>query len=195
METIIKINKKQVIIDAAADLFKEKGYKATSIRDLASKVGLEPSSIYSHIRSKEDLLCEICMVCALKFSVGMTNVMESQISPRKKIKLLISLHLDIAYDNPASATVFNDEWKFLPELELKEFLELRKKYETNFKKILLRGKKKSKFEFINEDIVFNVIIKMLSWSYIGINKYNKAELRDELSCLIINAIDKHKSKS
>jgi len=68
MKTVSTISKKQFIINTAADLFKEKGYSGTSIRDLASKVGLEPSSIYSHIKSKEELLSEICLGCARQFT-------------------------------------------------------------------------------------------------------------------------------
>ena len=118
------ITKKQFIINTAADLFQERGYNATSIRDLAAKVGLEPSSIYSHIRSKEDLLSEICMSCADRFSKGMNDIYFQDISPRKKMRALIQLHLDIAFDIPASVTVFNDEWRFLHEPVLSDFLEV-----------------------------------------------------------------------
>ena len=143
----VAITKKQHIINTAADLFKEKGYTATSIRDLASKVGLEPSSIYSHIKSKEDLLTEICQSCATRFSNGMNEIYFQDITERKKIKALIHLHLEIAYDIPASITVFNDEWKFLHDDAKADFLESRKDYEKKFKKILTDGKKNGKFSF------------------------------------------------
>jgi AcrR family transcriptional regulator len=183
------ISKKQVIINAAADLFKEKGYNATSVRDLASRVGLEPSSIYSHIRSKEDLLSEICMQCAFRFTEGMNTIYFEEISPRKKIKSLILLHLDIAYDNPASITVFNDEWRYLPSAVLSEFKAARKEYEKKFKKILLDGRKEGKFEFENVDVIFNIILKTLSWSYNAIKKHKKHELETELTGFLLRALN------
>ena len=116
------ISKRQHLINTAAELFKEKGYAASSMRDLASRLGLEVSSIYSHIKSKEDILGEICMSCATRFSDGMKDIYFSESSSKKKMRALISLHLDIAYEEPASATVFNDEWKFLNETIKEEFL-------------------------------------------------------------------------
>lgn len=181
-------SKKQFIIDTAADLFQEKGYSATSIRDLAARVGLEPSSIYSHIKSKEDLLTEICLTCEKRFTQGMNDIFFQDISERKKIKLLVLLHLDIAYDIPASVTVFNDEWKFLAEPAMSEFLSARKEYEKKFKKILIEGKKDSKFNFENPEIVFSIIIKMLSWSYSAIKKYDRNELEAELTEFIIKSL-------
>src|SRR5438067_13938840 len=43
----------------ALRLFKEKGYHATSMRDIASEVGINKGSLYSYIRSKEDLLIPV----------------------------------------------------------------------------------------------------------------------------------------
>ncbi len=183
-------NKKQFIINTAAELFKEKGYSATSMRDLASRVGIEPSSIYSHIRSKEDLLSEICMSCAVRFTEGMNYIYFAELSPKKKVKALIDLHLQVAYDHPASVTVFNDEWKFLHDEVLSGFLNARKEYEKKFKKILLEGKKEGKFHFQNIDVVFSIIIKTLSCSYSGVNKHQKSDVETELTSFIMKALNK-----
>jgi len=59
--------RKDVIIKAAAQLFREKGYKAASMRDLAEKVGVEAASLYNHIRSKTELLHDICFNVANAF--------------------------------------------------------------------------------------------------------------------------------
>lgn len=182
--------KKQVIIHSAAELFREKGFSATSIRDLAAKVGLEPSSIYSHIKSKEELLVEICLPFAEYFTNGMNEVYTSDQTPKRKIRDLIMLHLNVAYDHPASVTVFNDEWRFLPGNYLTQFLEMRKEYEKKFKEILNEGKKAGKFDFENVDIVFSFIIKTLHWSYEAVNKYKKIELEVNIISLLTKALNK-----
>lgn len=47
------------IYEVATEMFAVKGYTATSLRDIASAVGVEPASLYNHIESKEDLLFNI----------------------------------------------------------------------------------------------------------------------------------------
>ncbi len=47
---------KEQILDAAIDLFSQKGYDAVSIRDIARAVGIRESSIYNHYKGKEDIL-------------------------------------------------------------------------------------------------------------------------------------------
>jgi AcrR family transcriptional regulator len=50
---------KEQILDAAIDLFSQKGYDAVSIRDIARAVGIRESSIYNHYKGKEDILDSI----------------------------------------------------------------------------------------------------------------------------------------
>ena len=47
---------KQRILNCAVDLFASKGYTETSVRDIATAVGIKPASLYNHFLSKEDLL-------------------------------------------------------------------------------------------------------------------------------------------
>jgi AcrR family transcriptional regulator len=49
----------KVIRDKAAELFFEKGYDATTLREVATAAGLKVGSLYNHIASKEDLLLQV----------------------------------------------------------------------------------------------------------------------------------------
>jgi AcrR family transcriptional regulator len=188
MKEPVTRTRKQQIIATAADLFREKGYKATSMRDIASKVGLEAASMYSHIRSKEDLLVDICMECAHWFTKGMDDISASQQSEDCKLRDLISLHVSIAFDHPASITVFNDEWRHLPEPHHSLFIKARKSYEQAFRNILDTGKRTGIFAFVHTDIVFNIIMKCMSWSYLALGKYNKEDITHEITTFILKAL-------
>ena len=54
-----KASKKDFILLRASAMFREKGFPATSMRDLAEAVGIEAASLYNHIKSKSDILQEI----------------------------------------------------------------------------------------------------------------------------------------
>jgi AcrR family transcriptional regulator len=52
IKTDHNVSRREVIIAKAALLFREKGFKAASMRDLAESVGVEAASLYNHIKSK-----------------------------------------------------------------------------------------------------------------------------------------------
>lgn len=53
------MNTKEKIFNVALDLFSQKGYDSVSLREIAEEVGIKKSSIYSHYRSKEEILMDI----------------------------------------------------------------------------------------------------------------------------------------
>jgi len=128
-----------MICEAAARLFRDKGYKSTSMRDLAREVRLKASSLYNHIQSKEEILQEICFDNARRFLEGMTEVEKLEASAADKIRALIRLHICIATNDVTSVTAFNDEWRHLSEPHLSEFKALRREYEQRFRLIIEEG--------------------------------------------------------
>jgi len=183
--------RKQEIYAASARLFRKKGYSASSVRDIAEMVGLEPSSLYSHIKSKEEILVNICNDCAALFAEGMDKVRNFDLSHMEKLNVLIDLHIDIAYNNPSSVTVFNDEWRHLPADELSQFLLKRKSYEDRFKAILKSGMEAGEFEKMSLTTTLNIIINSVKWLHFFAKKLSKEEFeikRQEIKAFIKRGI-------
>ena len=156
--------KKQIIFEEAARLFRDKGYNAASMRDLADRVGLErASSLYSHIRSKEEILQKICMDNALKFVEGIKKVEEEEQGAREKIIALIRLHIKIATEDMTSVTVFNDEWRHLSSPHLEEFLSLRHDYEQRFLAIIEVGITSGDFKSMDSKVALYSILSSVRW--------------------------------
>ncbi len=91
--------RKEVIIAKAAKLFREKGFSATSMRDLAEHVGVEAASLYNHISSKAEILQEICFKVATKFISHIEEIDSKDIPSIKKIEAILRFHIRQMIDN------------------------------------------------------------------------------------------------
>lgn len=190
-----KKRKKEVIYEAAAQLFREKGYKAASMRDLAERVDLKVSSLYSHIGSKEELLQKICFDNAQLFVEGMNQIEDQPINTIEKIKALIALHVDIAVTNPTSVTVFNDEWKHLTNdgkgSNLKRFLRLRKDYENRFEQIIIKGIDNGELKGINSNIALYTILTSVRWLHYWYKPTRNIQptlLKEQIANMLLNGL-------
>jgi AcrR family transcriptional regulator len=81
------------IIAAAAKLFKEKGYHATTIQDVADDVGMLKGSLYYHIKSKEELLYLVTKEPIRELIERQKKLMESDLAPQQKIVEFVRAHL------------------------------------------------------------------------------------------------------
>ncbi|MEM9300385.1 MAG: helix-turn-helix domain-containing protein, partial [Bacteroidota bacterium] len=71
MPSVEKMSRKEQVIRKAAELFRDHGYAATSMRDLANALGIEAASLYSHIKSKEEILQSLCFEMAELFRASL----------------------------------------------------------------------------------------------------------------------------
>ncbi len=186
-------NKKQQIYEAAARLFRDKGYSATSMRHLAEAVALKASSLYNHIGSKEDLLRDICFENAHKYLSNLNEVAKSELSHLDKVKALIELHLTMATEDVTSVTAFNDEWRHLSEPWLSDFVQLRKDYEKGFQQIIQAGIDAGEIHAAHPQTLLYTLLSAMRWLYDWVKPEKQTDiqtLKAELSDFLIRGLIK-----
>ena len=67
---MVELTRRQAIEEVASDLFREHGYAATSIRDIARALSVQGASLYAHVTSKEDVLWAIVDRAAGRFEAA-----------------------------------------------------------------------------------------------------------------------------
>ena len=68
------MTRKKQILHTAALLFKERGYSAVTMRDLAAAMDMKAASLYNHISGKQEILATIILEVAHEFTAGMDAV-------------------------------------------------------------------------------------------------------------------------
>ncbi|HRD57314.1 MAG TPA: TetR/AcrR family transcriptional regulator [Ferruginibacter sp.] len=129
-------SKKEVIARKAAALFRQKGFNASSMRELAVVLGVEAPSLYNHIGSKVELLQLICFKIADAFAENLKVIEQLDAPIETKLEKFIRFHIHIIQVEFDEVYVANHEWKFLHEPWLTEFLNRRKLYEEKLLQLI-----------------------------------------------------------
>lgn len=141
-------NKKQQIINAAILLFSEQGYKATTMRQIAKKVGITAGSLYNHVKSKENLLVEI----QTKFMDDLVKKIKEyqpNASAEEKLKNAIEVIIETISLNKLAWKILIDEYHHFPDAQKKKILVKGDEFENSIKKIIEEGKTKKEFENVD----------------------------------------------
>jgi AcrR family transcriptional regulator len=157
-------NRKDHIRSIAQQLFRERGYAATSMRHLASEVGIEPASLYSHVKSKEEILHAICFDMAEAFFTAQKSI-SATLTPQERLRKGIIAHIDVVIQHRDAAAVFFHDWRHLGEKSLKDFRHLRHEYENIFRTILKEGMQKKAFRMQDENVTLYTLFSAMNWAY------------------------------
>lgn len=184
---------KEVIRKSARQMFRERGYAATSMRDIARAAGMEAPSIYSHFASKEKILHEICFGMAQVFFEAIDEVMKSDSAASEKLRAAILSHAQVIHQHTEESNVFFHEWIFLSGPDLMAFKKLRSNYEKNFRLIIEQGIREGLFKNVNVRLATFTILSSLNGIYelnSNQDKLNVAEIGNTIADLILNGIQK-----
>lgn len=87
-------NRLPQILDEAARLFREKGYQATTVRDIVGAVNMLPGSLYYHFPGKEDLLVAVYAEGVRRISEGVRAAIAGKREPWRRLEAACGAHLD-----------------------------------------------------------------------------------------------------
>ena len=162
--------KKEVIIEKASKLFREKGFGAASMRDLAVDVGVEAASLYNHIQSKAEILQTICFKVANEFMTNLELVEASNQSTLKKMEAIIRLHIRMMLDQYEYIYIADHEWRHLPEPYLSNFLNQRRNYRKRLGDIIEDGIARGEMKHIDPYVAVLIILSAVS----GIDSWQRS---------------------
>ena len=151
---------------AALRLFKEKGYHATSMRDIASAVGINKGSLYSYIKTKEDLLIPVfeqAMGVLLAEIEQLTA--DRSLTPTMRLKRAIHAHVSAVANNLDVLTVYLSEWRQLAAESLATNRTQRERYAALFHDILRDGIAAGEFRPMDTRIVMLGMIGMCNYLF------------------------------
>ena len=188
-----KASKKELILRKAAAMFREKGFAATSMRDLAESVGIEAASLYNHIRSKNEILEAICFDVANRFN---TNMETLEAGPNKsigKVETLLRFHIRQMVDSYEEVYVSDREWKHLEEPYLSNFQTQRRNYRKKFASIIEEGMQRGEIRHIDAPTAVLIMLHAVS----GIESWHRSkakisaqELEDNMVMIMIDGLRK-----
>jgi TetR/AcrR family transcriptional regulator, cholesterol catabolism regulator len=187
-------SRKEQIYRASAKLFAERGYHATSMRDLAQALGVQGGSLYAHISSKEELLWEIVNRAADEFDAALEPIRDSKIAPPEKLRAALEAHFNVISQNKEMVTVFFHEWKHLPIIKMEEITSRRASVERIYTQILEEGTRGGQFrKDLDVKLASLLSLSSANWTYqwfSSTGRLSSREVADAFCAMLLEGFKK-----
>jgi AcrR family transcriptional regulator len=132
-------SRRGIILQKAARLFREKGYRASTLRELASRSGVKGGSIYYHFASKQEILFRIMDETMDSLLQGLEQEIRKEKDPVRRLAEGIAFHIRYHLENRDETHVADTELINLGEEHRRRIVDKRAEYEQAFSRILEEG--------------------------------------------------------
>jgi AcrR family transcriptional regulator len=157
---------KERILRAAADLFMERGFAGTTVREIGDRAGVGQSSLYHHARSKGKLLGELHATFVRDLIGQLEAVIESQEVPTVQLRGVVTAMLAMVHTHRAVVTVYLRESYALSGEAREAVAHERKKIDSIVDLILKRGLESGEFRSdLDVHLTRLMILGMCNWAY------------------------------
>lgn len=122
-------SRREQILQAAAQLFAERGSRAVGVDDVGAAVGVTGPAIYRHFASKDAMLAEMLLRISERLLDGASDcVARAGADPAAQLRALIAFQVDFALANPALITVQDRDLGTLAESDAAQVRRLQRRY-------------------------------------------------------------------
>lgn len=162
----MSVSKEQEIITVAARLFKEKGYRATTLEDIAVAVGMLKGSLYYYIRSKEELLYLVVRDPIRQAYNKLEEIVNSDAPVRTKIAQAIANHMTLFHQHYPHIAVYLHDYHHLLEKLQDNVIETPKHYQRLWAILLQQGIASGELrQDLDVKVAGYAILGMCNWVY------------------------------
>src|SRR5215207_10160143 len=152
------------ILEAAAQVFRQKGFHGTSMQDIAKAVSLQKASLYHHVSSKQEILLEL-LDRALELLLERISAICSQDIPAdEKLQEMIRAYLQILTENADLSAVLLFEHRSLERKQHARHVPNRDRFEALWRAVLEEGVATKRFKCEDPALAARAILGILNWT-------------------------------
>jgi AcrR family transcriptional regulator len=183
---------REEILQRASLLFYERGYGATSIRDIADAVGISSSTMYHHFANKQDVLYAIVSRFMSDFVDATVPVLrDGALRPAERIRRVIRLHIEISDDRRPELLIGNPIRYALDLAQREHATALQIAYHDAVRDAIAEGCRAGDFRVADVSIATMAILDMLNgireW-FAPTGRLNRAELIERYTGLVFTML-------
>jgi len=157
--------KRERILEEAVKLFYERGFTGTTLDDIAAELGVTKPFIYTHFRSKTDLLAALCKPTIELSLEAVTSAAKGLGSPTERLQRAVMDFTQVVLSRQANIAIYFREEKNLAPDALAEINALRKRFDRVLSKLLAEGVAAGEFDVKDVSLTALAIGGMISWAY------------------------------
>jgi len=152
------------ILDAAAQVFRQKWYNGASMADIASAVNLQKASLYHHVSSKQEILLELLDRALDMLTVRIAPITNKSIPADEKLRLMIKVYLQSLAENSDLSSVLLFEHRSLDRKSHARHIPNRDRFESLWKDVFIEGVNSKLFICPEYKLAVRGLMGTLNWT-------------------------------
>jgi AcrR family transcriptional regulator len=182
---------REQIYTAAAQIFSEKGYHATSMQDIAEAVGRKKASLYHHIASKQEILLALLDQAMDLVIEQVSTAIEAEAPPPEKLRSAMRTYLQtLAEDGELAAVLLLEHRSLSPQLHSRH-LPRRDRFERLWRDLIQEGVDTGDFECEDPAQAMRALLGLMNWTitwYRADGPLSPVEIADQFANLILRGL-------
>lgn len=181
--------KRERTVEAAVELFYERGYENTTLEAVAERLGVTKPFIYAQFGSKSELLAEICSRGIASSLRALDGVLAVDLTPTRKLEELARRFVLAVIGSQKHIAIFSREEKNLLPADFERISEMRRDFDGKLSALLLDGQRSGEFQLADPLLASLAIGGMVSWTYVWYRpgrRLEPSDLADRMAALILS---------
>src|ERR1700744_1317248 len=148
------------VIDTACELFAERGYRGTSMRDIAETLGVRAPSLYNHVSSKQEILLAIMDKAMDRALCAQEEALDGVSDPSEQLRRATESLVLAFLRFPAEVTVCNTEVRSLEPANRLAIVAKRDQYAARVREIIEQGCRDGRFSTRTPQIAAFAVLEL-----------------------------------
>ncbi|MBI5932476.1 MAG: TetR/AcrR family transcriptional regulator [Chloroflexi bacterium] len=152
------------ILDAAAQVFRKKGFHGASMAAIAKSVNLQKASLYHHVSSKQEILLELLDRAIEMLTERIAPLAGDSASADKKLRAMIRAYMQILAEHADLASVLLFEHRSLESKQHARHIPNRDRFEALWRDVILDGTRAGLFNCPDPGLTVRALLGSLNWT-------------------------------